>query len=143
MLRWCRTRNQGTDFGAPERLTPTDRWRPTAGDVARETFGSARSPAVGGRQDRVRSDVRAGLLGELEASVDPRPVARHRPPSRPEPTPFSSDRVPHQRHKRLLANSRRGPFGRKLGKTRRAGKADLGYPDAREEFADSIRNGTD
>jgi hypothetical protein len=82
-----------------------------------EPFGSACSPAVGGRQDRLRGDVRAGLLGELRASGDQRPPARRRPPgpSLPGPTPFSSDRVPHQRHKRLLVNSNRRPFGRNLG----------------------------
>jgi hypothetical protein len=38
----------------------------------------------------------------------------------------------------LSANSRRGSFGRKLGEMRRAGKANPGFPDARDEFADSI-----
>src|SRR5262245_44667862 len=71
-----------------------------------EPFGSACSPALGGRPDRVRGDARAGLLGELEASVDPRPLTRHPPPSPSLPglTPFSSDRVSHKRYKRLLAN---------------------------------------
>jgi hypothetical protein len=36
-----------------------------------------------------------------------RPPARHRPPSLPGPTPSSLFRVPHQRHRGLLANSSR------------------------------------
>ena len=71
-------------------------------DIARETFCSACSPRVRGRQYRVRGDVRARLLGELEASID-------QTASDPTPTsdtidyhsatPFSSYRVPHKRHK--------------------------------------------
>jgi hypothetical protein len=38
----------------------------------------------------------------------------------------------------LLANSRRGSFGRKLGKVRRLGEANPAFPDARHEFASSI-----
>src|SRR5512135_899861 len=84
-----------------------------------ETFCSACSPGVRGQQYRVRGDVRARLLGELEASVDQ---------TASDPTPgsslmdyqsstrFSSYRVPHQRHKRLLANSRRRPISRSRGK---------------------------
>jgi hypothetical protein len=37
-----------------------------------------------------------------------------------------------------LANYRRDSFGRKLGKMRRAGKANPGFSDARDEFANSI-----
>src|SRR5262249_45074293 len=44
VLPWCRTRDEGTDFGAPERPTPTDQRRPAAADVAKETFCSACSP---------------------------------------------------------------------------------------------------
>ena len=93
-----------------------------------ETFCSACSPAVGGRQDRVRGDVRARLLGELEASVDPRPPARRRPPSpsRPGPMPFSSYRVSHQRHQRLLANSRQRPINRTLGRMGAPGRRNPG-----------------
>src|SRR5262245_9782054 len=71
VLRWCRTRNEGTDFGAPERPTPTDHRRRATGTSLWEAFCSACSPAAGGRPDRVRGDVRARRLGELGASVDP------------------------------------------------------------------------
>src|SRR5262245_31991738 len=50
-------------------------------DIARETFCSACSPGDRGRQDRVRGDVRARLLGELEASVYLRPPTRDPPPT--------------------------------------------------------------
>ena len=78
--------------------------------TSRGSHSAPRAPrGIRGRQDRVRGDIRTRLLGELKASGDPRPLARGRPPSPslPGPTPFSSDRVSHQRHKRLLANSTR------------------------------------
>src|SRR5512135_3324553 len=73
-----------------------------------ETICSACSPGVRGPQYRVRGDVRARRLGELGASVDqtasdPTPASSLR--DYQNSTPFSSYRVPHQRHKRLLANS--------------------------------------
>jgi hypothetical protein len=43
----------------------------------------------------------------------------------------------------LLANSRRGSLGRKPGKMRRAGEAKPRFAGARDEFADSISNGTE
>jgi len=55
-------------------------------------------------------------------------------------TAFSSYRVPHQRHKRLLANSRRGSFARNLGKMRHAGEANPRFPDTRDEFANSVKS---
>src|SRR5512135_948945 len=75
-----------------------------------ETFCSACSPGVRGPQYRVRGDVRARLLGELEASVDPTasdPTPASSLMDYQNSAPFSSYRVPHQRHKRLLANSSR------------------------------------
>jgi Plasmid pRiA4b ORF-3-like protein len=61
-----RRQNSG---GGPRR---TSRW---------ESFCSACSPGFRGRQDRVRGDVRARLLGELGASVNQRPPTRHPPPA--------------------------------------------------------------
>jgi hypothetical protein len=70
VLPWCRTRNEGTDSGAPQRPTPTHHRRSAAGDVARGDSLLGVPPGVRGRPDRVRGDARAGLPGELEASVD-------------------------------------------------------------------------
>jgi hypothetical protein len=39
----------------------------------------------------------------------------------------------------LLANSRHGSLGRKSGKMRRAGETNPVFPDARDEFANSIQ----
>src|SRR4051812_20315222 len=59
----------------------------------RETFCSACSPGARGRQYRVRSDVRARLLGELGASVDQRPPTR-----RPPPVSWTTRTRPHFHH---------------------------------------------
>lgn len=83
--------------------TNTDRPPEVGGGGRRETALLFHvRPKTRGRPYRVRGDVRARLLGELEASVDPTA-------SDPTPTsdtmdyhssaPFSSYRVPRQRHK--------------------------------------------
>ena len=51
---------------------------------------------------------------------DPRPTSDTR--NYQNLTPFSSYRVPHQRHKRLLADSRWTPIARDVGKRGRAGE---------------------
>src|SRR5271166_4530409 len=50
----------------------TSQWR---------TFCSTCSPAVGGRQYRVRGDAQVRLRSGLEAPMKLRPLARHRPPN--------------------------------------------------------------
>ena len=70
MLPSCRTRNEDADFGAG--AIDTDRPPGVGGGGRREGSQSAlRAPVeVRGRQDRIRGDVGAGLLGELDASID-------------------------------------------------------------------------
>src|SRR5262245_20124315 len=83
-------RGAGPGKGAKASARRSDSHRQTTGGRRRgtlrgETVCSACSPAVGGRQYRVGGDVRARLLGELEASVDQ--TASDPPPtSEPEST---------------------------------------------------------
>jgi hypothetical protein len=115
LLRVALAADQGPQHGPPRLAQDVRGHRPQLGirifqdlrrraseDVARETFCSACSPGVRGRQYRVRGDVRARLVGELRASIDhtasdPTPASDTM--DYQSPTPFSSYRVPHKRHK--------------------------------------------
>src|SRR3954452_11383953 len=100
-------RGAGPGMRAQTSARRSDQHRETTGGVRRrtslwETFCSACSPGVRGRQYRVRGDVRARLLGELEASVDQTacdPTPASETIDYHNSTPFSSYRVPHKRHK--------------------------------------------
>jgi hypothetical protein len=70
VLPWCRTRDE-----AQTSARRSDQHGQTSGGRRRgtsqwETICSTCSPTAGGRQYRVRDDVRARLVGELGASVD-------------------------------------------------------------------------
>src|SRR5262249_25096013 len=90
----ARRRAESTDLVADPR-------RPVAGDVAVE--GNLLHVLPRGRGATPRPDWWASSRPQLVK----RPLARHRPPnpSLPEPTPFSSYRVSHKRHKRLVVVS--------------------------------------
>src|SRR5271166_3281789 len=72
----------------------TSQWR---------TFCSTCSPAVGGRQYRVRGDAQVRLRSGLEAPMKLRPLARHRPPNSSLPELDAIFIIPGaaKRHKRL------------------------------------------
>src|SRR5208337_5267395 len=75
----------------------TSQWR---------TFCSTCSPAVGGRQYRVRGDAQVRLRSGLEAPMKLRPLARHRPPNSSLPELDAIFNIPGaaKRHKRLRTN---------------------------------------
>ena len=75
----------------------TSQWR---------TFWSACSPAVGGRQYRVRGDAQVRLRNGLQAPMKLRPLARHRPPNSSLPELDAIFIIPGaaKRHKRLRTN---------------------------------------
>ena len=64
------------------------------------------SPAVGGRQYRVRDDAQVRLRSGLEAPMKLRPLARHRPPNSSLPDLDAIFIIPSaaKRHKRLRYN---------------------------------------
>ena len=75
----------------------TSQWR---------TICSTCSPAVGGRQYRVRGDAQVRLRNGLEAPMKLRPLARHRPPNSSLPELDAIFIIPSaaKRHKRLRRN---------------------------------------
>ena len=79
------------------------RWRGTS---QWRTFCSTCSPAVGGRQYRVRGDAQVRLRSELEAPMKLRPLARHQPPNSSLPELDAIFIIPGaaKRHKRLRTN---------------------------------------
>ena len=78
----------------------TSQWR---------TFCSTCSPAIGGRQYRVRGDAQVRLRSGLEAPMKLRPLARHRPPNSSLPELDAIFIIPGaaKRHKRLLLRKSR------------------------------------
>ncbi len=97
-------------------------------------------PRSGGDNIGYGATSRPDCWARSRPQLIPRPLARHSPPnpSLPKLTPFSSSRVPHQRHKRLLANS---PGASEAGDGPFAGTplfSILRPIDRQREFANSI-----
>jgi hypothetical protein len=123
VLPWCRARNLGHRLRHAV-TTNTDRPPEASGGGRRETGILLRVLPGGSGGDNTGYGATSGP--DCWASSGPRcinglrPDARLRLPDYQNPAAFSSYRVPHQWHERLVANSRRRSIGRSLdnvGKT--------------------------